>query len=85
VSSAAHLDAREQAVMDHILSAMRGIEDLGLRCNETELTVHVHGLQSFVIQHMLQRIAPGEWGSWFDDDQLAAPPSPPTNPGNATR
>jgi hypothetical protein len=59
------LDEREQAVMDDILSAMRGIQSLGLRTNQTELAMAVHVLQGFVIQHMLQRIAPGHWGAWF--------------------
>lgn len=57
----------EQEIMDHILAAMQGIQDLGLRANETELAIHVHGLQSFPIQHMLQRIGGAEnWGQWFD-------------------
>lgn len=59
------LDDAEQAVMDHILAAMQGIQDLGLRLNQAELAQAVHVLQSFVIQHMLQRLAPDHWGEWF--------------------
>lgn len=57
----------EQAINDHILAAMNGIRALGLRANETELVIHVHGLQSFVIQHLLQRLGePGHWGAWYE-------------------
>lgn len=70
------LDEREQAVMDHISLAMQGIKELGLRrgddgelVNGGELVAAVHVLQSFVIQHMLQRVAPGHWGNWFDVDR----------------
>lgn len=67
------LNAEEQAVMDHISAAMAGIQGpLGLReidgqyVNINELVVAVHTLQSFVIQHMLQRIEPDKWGKWFE-------------------
>lgn len=70
-SGAVHLDAAEQAVMDHILAAMHGVEDLGLQANQAELAIHVHGLQAFVIQHMLQRLAPGQRGAWFEDAPTA--------------
>ena len=68
MSLPATLNEEEQAIMDHILSAMRGIQNMGLRCNEAELAIAVHGLQQFVIQHMLQRIAPGKWGEWFTEE-----------------
>lgn len=63
------LDAEEQEVMDHINAAMKGIVDLGLKMDSdnlgTELCLHVHGLQGFVVQHMLQRLEPHEWGKWY--------------------
>jgi hypothetical protein len=59
------LDSAEQAVMDHILAAMRGIQDFGLETNSSELTQAIHVLQAFVIQHMLQRIEPEQWGRWY--------------------
>jgi hypothetical protein len=59
------LDAEEQLVMDHILEAMDGIQRLGLKTNQNELAAAVHVLQGFVIQHMLQRLAPGHWGAWY--------------------
>lgn len=56
----------EQAVMDHILAAVEGIQDWGLQANGTELAIHTHGLQSFAIQHMLARQPGGTWSSWFE-------------------
>lgn len=56
----------EQAIADQILAVMKAIQDLGLRANEYELVVAVHGLQAFVIQHMLQRLNPGEFGNWYE-------------------
>jgi hypothetical protein len=60
------LDQEEQAVMDAILAAMEGIKAMGLIANEGELAHHVHGLQGFVIQHMLQRLSPEKWGTWYE-------------------
>lgn len=56
----------EQAVLDHIAAAMEGIEAWGLRANQTELAIHVHGLQAFPIQHMLARTSNGQWANWFE-------------------
>lgn len=30
----------------------------------TELCLHIHGLQGFIVQHMLQRM--GVWGEWYE-------------------
>jgi hypothetical protein len=72
------LDAEERAVMHHIGAAMGGILDMGLKTQadgvsnlSLELCAAVHVLQGFVVQHMLQRLAPAEWGSWYDDEALA--------------
>jgi hypothetical protein len=68
-SRRAVLDVDEQEIMDHILAAMEGIIALGLKMDSdnlgTELTLHVHGLQGFVIQHMLQRVERDAWGKWY--------------------
>ena len=32
----------------------------------TELTIAVHAMQGFVVQHMLQRTEPDKWGEWYD-------------------
>lgn len=58
-------DDSEREINDHILAAMRGIQDLGLRANEAELVQAVHTMQAFVIQHMLQRLG-GAWGQWYE-------------------
>lgn len=61
------LNMQEQRVMDSILAAHQGILDLGLLTNESELAQATHVLQSFVIQHMLERLAPDAWSVWFND------------------
>lgn len=54
--------------MEHICAAMKIItEDWKLRGNEQELVIYVHGLQGFIVQHMLQRIG-GAWGEWYADE-----------------
>lgn len=60
------LDEDEQEAMDHILAAMSAIQGWGLKTNQTELAMAVHGLQAFVIQHMLQRLEPEYWGRWYE-------------------
>lgn len=56
----------EQDVLDHILAAMRGIQDLGLNCNEAELSRAVHTLQGFVMVRMLNRLDPDYWSDWYE-------------------
>jgi hypothetical protein len=34
---------------------------------EVEFSSALHVLQGFVIQHMLQREEPEEWGEWYED------------------
>lgn len=68
-SKRAVLTDEEQAVMDHIGAAMDTIVNAwGLHMGnnlEMELCLHVHGLQGFVVQHMLQRVEPNKWGKWY--------------------
>lgn len=56
----------EQDVLDHILAAMRGIQDLGLDCNESELAHAVHTLQGFVMVRVLNRLDPEYWSDWYE-------------------
>jgi hypothetical protein len=63
--SPADLTDEEEAVMDHILAAYRGIESLGLKANHSELVHAVHTLQGFVGHHVLQRLG-GPWATWFE-------------------
>jgi hypothetical protein len=44
-------------------------EDFKLATNLSEMTSAIHVLQGFVIQHMLHRCMPGEWGTWFGDQE----------------
>ncbi len=60
------LNDEEREVMQHIRDAMQGIESWGLKANHSELAMHVHGMQGFVIQHMLGRDPEGEWANWYD-------------------
>jgi hypothetical protein len=69
--TAAALNQDEQECMDHILAVMHTLcEKWGLREGTNlryEMCLHVHGLQGFVQQHMLQRIAPDQWGHWYTE------------------
>ena len=60
------LDQREREAMDHLLAFMQIIESEWHQLhNQTECSIHVHGLQGFVVQHMLQREGEGDWSHWF--------------------
>lgn len=56
----------EQEVENHIVAAYKGILNLGLKHNIPELEHGVHIMQQFVTQHMLQRLAPDQWGHWYE-------------------
>lgn len=59
-------DESEREALDAILFAFTRItKDWRIRTNTTELAAAVHVLQGFVIQHMLSRLAPEQWGSWW--------------------
>lgn len=66
-------DESELEVLDHISAALQTITkewDLHQGSNLAyELCLHVHGIQSFVIQHMLQREAPGVGGHWYGQEE----------------
>lgn len=38
-----------------------------LASNREEVYAAIHVLQGFVIQHMLQRLEPETFGTWYDD------------------
>ena len=44
-----------------------GIQGWGLKSYTAEMAQAIHVLQGFVDEHMLNRIAPDEWGSWYED------------------
>jgi len=60
------LDQQEIAAMEYLLSSYKTIKEWGLRANEAELVAAVHVIQNFIVQHMLQRLNPEDWGSWYD-------------------
>jgi hypothetical protein len=69
------LDPEEREMMDLLVSFTRGLEDWGLRANQAEMTAAIHVLQGFVVHHMLQRIAPQAWSSWYAAPEHCADPS----------
>ena len=50
--------------LNRIHSRIRG---WGLSANRSELIAAVHVIQGFVVQHMLSRVAPGQWSDWYQD------------------
>jgi hypothetical protein len=48
-----------QFVYDRITSEWK------LQANQFELVAAIHVIQSFIIQHMLGRLAPGQWAPWW--------------------
>jgi hypothetical protein len=70
IASPAALNQDEQECMDHILAVMHTLcEKWGLREGTNlryEMCLHIHGPKGSQ-QHMLQRIAPDQWGSWYAD------------------
>lgn len=63
------LDDDESEVMALVTSAYRRIRGWGLRTNDGEIEQAIHVIQGFIIQHMLQRLNPDQWGAWFDPNQ----------------
>jgi len=61
----ARLNETEQAAMDDLLAAADTILSWELKANHEELTAAIHVIQGFIVQHMLQRIAPEAWGHWY--------------------
>lgn len=56
----------EREVNDKLLEVMRIIEeDWDLLANHQELVIGIHTIQRFIIQHMLQRTNPEQWGNWY--------------------
>lgn len=60
------LTAEEQEAMDAINRALEIIgPGWGLRANREELLAAVHTIQGFVQHHMLCRLAPDRWSTWW--------------------
>lgn len=60
------LSDEEQEIIDHIVAAMRGINNLGLQANQGELVAAVHALQMFPLIHAMHRLGvEGVGNGWF--------------------
>lgn len=78
VSKKGPLDATEQAAMADLLGFMAKMNAMGLRANYAEMVAAIHILQGFVIQHMLGRLDPEHWSSWFVEEPAARLANPDT-------
>jgi len=63
------MDEQEQAAMQKLLEAADAILALGLKVNHHEFFLHVHGLQGFIVQHMLHRLEPEHWAAWYEEGE----------------
>jgi hypothetical protein len=70
-SAAPVLDAEEQEAMDHLLAFMGVLNRWGLEVNSGEMASAIHVLQGFVTQHMVRRLAPDHWSSWYSTQNVA--------------
>lgn len=59
------LDETEAEAMAHMTAVHGLILSWGLRANYDELATAIHMIQGFIMQHMLQRLAPDEFGHWY--------------------
>lgn len=59
------LSPAEQEIMDHIQAVIKGLQDLGLSCNEGELAQAIHSLQMFIMVRVLNRLDP-YWSDWYE-------------------
>ena len=67
------LNAEEQAASECVVAYLNLVKSWGLQTNTVELVSAIHVLQSFIVQHMLERLAPGQWGSWFQTEVTPEP------------
>ena len=63
----------EEAVASELLVQFQQIVtgDWSLRVNDSEFHGALHILQSFIVQHMLQRQEPEHWAIWYDEEVLS--------------
>lgn len=56
----------EREASDALLNCMQIINRRWeLQHNKEELAAAVHVIQGFIVQHMLNRLEPENWGSWY--------------------
>jgi hypothetical protein len=67
LSAAVQLNSDEQEVMDHLTGVLEiVIERWRMKHNMQEVISAAHTLQSAVVQHLLNRVNPDQWSSWWD-------------------
>lgn len=67
------MDEEEQAAMSDLLRAYnRILKEWRLEQNDAELAAAVHVIQGFIVQHMLNRLNPSHWSSWYATDEESA-------------
>ena len=62
----------EAKAMDHLLKAAGIIFDWKPKGNYEELGTAIHVMQGFIIQHMLHRLNPRHWNSWYEEQHACA-------------
>jgi hypothetical protein len=68
-AEAVAFDADEQEVMDHLNGVLRVVlSRWKMKVNTSEVVAAVHVLQGVVAQHMLHRVDPERWSSWWEDN-----------------
>ncbi len=61
-------DDEEREVLDACMTIYKMLhETWKLKANAGEVAQALHVLQGFAVQHMLQRLAPGSWGNWYEE------------------
>lgn len=56
----------EEKAMNHLLEYMKILKSWGgWETNNTDRTLALNILQSFIIQHMLARLNPDQWSNWY--------------------
>lgn len=62
------LNREEEQAMDHLLGYMTIVShDWKLHePQKAEMAAGVHVLQGYIVQHMMRRLAPGSWSSWYE-------------------
>jgi hypothetical protein len=64
------LDADEQEAMDNLMSAFNIISNRWkLTSNAPELVAAVHAVQGFIYQHMLHRVYPAKFKTWWQSKE----------------
>lgn len=58
-------DEEESRANDHLMAFMDQLREWELNCNQQEVGVAIHTLQTFIIKHMLQRLGAEGFSDWY--------------------